>query len=269
MKKTWMQEALENVEPQIIEKIKQLVNEMVDDNKVEDKTIKVRCIDKGNCGEICFDIEYDAIKTEKGYRIISDYTYPKEYFEEVKEDILMVECINNNAAKDRLIFGKKYPVINKDEKYYTINDEIKKNQHWGIGRFKPVPKEKQQKTYTIQEVFEEKEGSEFKIKGMDYIYNVLDKILRRTVDRDIYETMYCDEYILKARFTKVEEPKPVNTVEALKALEEGKTIQSVLTSNRYKKDGNELMCNLPISDKYEDTLYIEYREIENQWLIIE
>jgi FtsZ-binding cell division protein ZapB len=58
---------------------------IVEAEKMEDKIIKIECVNIGNCGSISLGIEYDAIENDKGFRLLSDYNYPKDYFKKVDQ----------------------------------------------------------------------------------------------------------------------------------------------------------------------------------------
>lgn len=261
-----------------IETYKKYRFEVVDGEKMEEIK-RVRCIKKCkedlnalNIGE-----EYPVLEESidcyliANKRDINDTWYSKELFEKVTDDVLMVECIDNNAAKDRLTIGKVYKVIEQDDRYYLINDDLIAEQNWGKGRFKPVePRKEEKKEYSVMELFEEKEETKFKIEGIDYEYFVLNGILRRTIDGTMGENIYLNKAILKAKFIKVEEPKQVTTSEAMKALEEGKTIESVITKDRYSKRDktiniDQYKYNYPGFSK---CLNILSTELENNWIIL-
>ena len=95
-----------NVETYFMDRFK-----VVEDDKMEDKTIKVRCIDaKGT-----IVLEKNKIYTvkkeyESSYLLEEiknhDYQFDKARFEKV-EDVLMVECIDNTGYEGHLKLNKK------------------------------------------------------------------------------------------------------------------------------------------------------------------
>lgn len=103
---------------------------------MEDKIIKIECVNTGSCGNIELGIGYDAIENEKGFRIISDYNYPKEYFKKVEPQKEYI-CYNNECqhnVENRCGIGNvtqlncsshlKEPINYKEENERMI-DEIK------------------------------------------------------------------------------------------------------------------------------------------------
>lgn len=227
---------------------------------MEDKIIKVICIDKENCGNICFEIEYDAIKTEKGYRIISDYTYPKEYFKEVKEDTLIVECIDNQEGLSKLIIGEKYKVIDEDNRQYKV--VYNKNETIWINksRFKPVEPQKEIKEYDFRKVVAEIKPNE-EYRCQNFIVRCLEDNTIEMIapSKNIIGFMNTDKFI------KTE--KPVTTAEAFKALDEGNIIESLITGNKYLKNDCGQLINIKITEKRQTTMFFE--ELEGKWTVIE
>lgn len=138
--------------------------------------------------------------------------------------------------------------------------------------FKPVEPQKEIKTYSVMEIFEEKEGTEFEIEGLDYIYFVLNGIARRTIDRITAETLYLNKAILNGKFIKIKPVKEVITSDAMKALEEGKTIESVYSKYRYKKANGNILIETDVTRQekrgFVNFTYFEVKEIENNWIIL-
>jgi len=126
---------------------------------MEDKTIKVRCINK-ECTNLTFKKEYEAIKKWKeeskmkpnnsfGMYLVVDDSRNESVetcclFEEVKEDILIVECIDNESQEKFLTLNKKYEILEENNRGYFIIDDTKTKYLAHKSRFKPVPKEKEQ-----------------------------------------------------------------------------------------------------------------------------
>lgn len=109
---------------------------------MEDKTIKVKCINTLNFKDLTLGEEYTVIEEEpQGYKIMNDAEsirrYNKSQFAKV-EDTLIVECIDNKDFEDRLTLNKEYPIIDIDEDYYVIKDDQGKKQNFYIARFKPI-----------------------------------------------------------------------------------------------------------------------------------
>ena len=98
--KTWFQEAMEQTSKAIITAIQNGAFKInVEGDKMEDKTIKVRCINTLNFKDLTLGKEYLVIEEEpQRYKILNDHEsirrYHKSLFEKV-EDVLMVECVDN------------------------------------------------------------------------------------------------------------------------------------------------------------------------------
>lgn len=110
---------------------------------MEDKIIKVRCVDTDNYNYLTLDKEYECENIGRILTTIKDDAnnfkhYPSNLFEKV-EDVLMVKCIDN-AQLDECILteGKLYKVIEKGKNTYTvINDDNNKGKYNKI-RFKQI-----------------------------------------------------------------------------------------------------------------------------------
>jgi len=241
----------------------------MEENKVEDKTIKVRCMKNVGTTNLTLGKEYQVVEVElEGYKIINDdesiRRYHKSLFAEVKEDTLMVECIWSDGT---LECRKIYPIIREENQFYWILNDLDKEKLYSKDMFKPVPKEKEQKEYTLQEVFENIK------QGETYIQNTIDKFsitkecggirINRLFEGD-KDTMWING---KENFIKVEEPKPVSTVEAFKALEEGKTITSVLSNNQYKKYDKDIFASTIGCNEFHKCDLIYTNEMKNTWII--
>lgn len=125
---------------------------IVEGEKMEDKTIRVTCTDRDIWSHLTKGKEYEVIEeTEKKYKIVDDAKnctyYSKKLFEEVKEDVLMVECIDNSIVVKDLTLNKKYKMIEEKGDFYLIEDD--KEELIAVPKtiFKPVPKEKEIKCY--------------------------------------------------------------------------------------------------------------------------
>jgi hypothetical protein len=124
----------------------------IEGDKMEDKTIKVRCIDNIR-GSMYLTIgkEYEAREYDKErYSVINDRevesVYSKSKFEKITADILIVECINNSNQKRELTINKKYPVIKVKSKGYLIKNNIGNIEEYNLWRFKPAGPQKEVST---------------------------------------------------------------------------------------------------------------------------
>jgi hypothetical protein len=99
-KKTWLEKFYEEKGKEIVEEI---VSEILEGEKMEEKTLKVRCINAKDNEKLEENRIY-TVKKEYGssYSLEEikqhDYQFDKNRFEKV-EDVLMVECMNEGLIK--------------------------------------------------------------------------------------------------------------------------------------------------------------------------
>jgi hypothetical protein len=128
------------------------IAEILEGEKMEDKTIKVRCISNGKgTFYLTKDKEYEAREYDKDRYIVKNDTgvhsyYLKELFEKV-EDTLMVECIDNSGRITRLTLGEKYLVKSESTDSYLIKNDEGEVEVFRKDRFKPVEPQKEVKCY--------------------------------------------------------------------------------------------------------------------------
>jgi hypothetical protein len=270
----------------------------VEDEKVE-KGFKVRCISEMNFKDLTKGKEYTVVEEEpQGYKIINDnesiMRYHKSLFEKV-EDVLMVECINNSGMKSRLSLSKIYHV-KKEIKGRYILEETGEAYEFNKNRFKLVEPQKEEfncirktcigcyneecqhykeikiETYSVMELLDFEVGTKFKDED-DYcveIVNISEESKEKTI-KCIWnnEIMRISTLWLKAKFTKIEEPKTVTTAEAFKALEEGKIIESIVSNDKYRKENGTLFIKAKGFKNFCTCGNITSKELMNNWIIIE
>lgn len=284
--KTWFQEAMEKVQPKVKEQLQKAINNYLEGDKMEDKTIKVRCIENGNMEHEALKIGnvYDAMESEyiKGaYQILIDDTgrknmnFSKNWFE-IVEDVLMVECVDTGLYED-ITKEKQYKVIEEERSMYYIHNDYEVGKTYPKNLFKPIEPQKEIKEYSVMEVLQMPKGTILKLFPYDESEGRV--IVSEGVNKNKYlyyiddegcheEGVIISNWIMdKPRFIKVEEPKPVTTAEAFKALEEGKIIESLKSGDKYRKQ-NGLICAKNL-DVYLRTNLIYGSELEGQWIIIE
>lgn len=231
------------------------------------KKIKVRCTEAiyaFKIGEIYLAKE----NVTKNYLVIDDdgedfsmeSSTLTDYFE-IVEDVLMVECINNDNSNLDFTIGKKYAVIDKVfDSYKLYDDKGNENIIWK-SRFKKVESQKEVKEYTFKEVIENIKDDEIykfsditikQVNGAITIYKE-----KAFSDGETLGFWFYDAY----KFIKIQEHKLADTAEAFKALNEGKMIESLYSHNRYFKDGNEIV-EYDLEEKS-----ITFEELEGQWII--
>ena len=143
--------------------IENIMVEIFGGHSMEDKIIKVRCIDaKGT-----IVLEKNKIYTvkkeyESSYLLEEiknhDYQFDKARFEKV-EDVLMVECIDNEGYEGHLILNKKYIVLEEDVIHYFVKNELANKTGYRKERFKPVePQKEVNEQSTIERLRKELEG---------------------------------------------------------------------------------------------------------------
>lgn len=117
------------------------------------------------------------------------------------------------------------------------------------------------KDFTWREVFANiQEGEE---------YTLYNKFIKMVDDRLMFgDDTGCMSFSLDSKFTKKEQPKPVDFNEAFKAMKQGGIIQSIYSNYYYKLDVDSSL--LQGQSKATITHYgsFEFEEIDDQWLII-
>jgi hypothetical protein len=290
---------MEHIEPIIKEKLEKAINNYLEGEKVEEsikhtgetaksigesfKIIKVRCIKNYNGQlDISIDKEYPIDKEEESFYYIKDdkginKKYSKFLFEKV-EDVLMVECIENDNIEGKLTINKVYLVLKIEDDLYLIKDDLGQTLKLAQSRFKTV---EPQKEYTVMELLDFPVGTKLK-DNENNIVEIIESIGGTKEDKEIRctwiskDSPFGNSLILstgwkRKRFTLVEQPKTVTTSEAFKALEEGKIIESLVTHDRYSKGVKTI--NIELHDEREEgfnkCMNISIAELEGQWIIIE
>lgn len=136
--------------------------------KMEDKTIKVRCINNNGAKDLLhLNKEYIVYgENEKRYEAIDEKGtkdfWGKTRFEKV-EDALMVECIDNQDELANLTIGEKYKAIYEDSGQYKVIDNNNDTIWINKSRFKPVePQKEEAKEYTAMQLLDFPLKTEFK-----------------------------------------------------------------------------------------------------------
>lgn len=239
-------------------------------DKMEDKTIKVRCIkNDGIVGQITKGKEYPVIEeSEEEYLIENDKgkkdTWYKKWLFKKVEDVLIVECVWSDGTVTGNI---KYPVIKEYKETYLLKNDLGEEKEYYKTDFKPVEPQKEIKEYSVMELLEE-EGTEFKDKRGIIVYPKTIGLNKYLIDKASGTEIRVSEKLLNDKFTKVEEPKPVSTAEAFKALDEGKEIESVISKDKYKKINGTIYIEKEDGDTGK-LMYMYRNELEGQWIIIE
>lgn len=164
MSKTWMQKAMERVEPIVKEKLQEAIKNYFEGDKMEDKTIKVRCINTNEFRFLTLNKIYETRKLGDKLTYIEDDTgevqaYQSELFEKV-EEVLMVKCIDNKDYKDKLELNKAYKVKKEFDKSYSL-EGMPQDYQFAKKRFKPVEPQKEVKEYSVMELLDFPVGTEF------------------------------------------------------------------------------------------------------------
>ena len=100
-------------------------------------------------------------------------------------------------------------------------------------------------------------------------YTLYNKFIKMVDDRLMFgDDTGCMSFSLDSKFTKKEQPKPVDFNEAFKAMKQGGIIQSIYSNYYYKLDVDSSL--LQGQSKATITQYgsFEFEEIDDQWLII-
>ena len=239
---------------------------------MEDKTIKVKC--KTNEFNFIKGKIYIAKRTMTGaYKLINNkgmehLLFAADFFTlfEKVEDVLMVECVENKKyVYDNITIGKKYKVLGETGLAYEITNNYGERAYYQKDCFKSVEPQKETKKNFREVIADIKEGEEWKA-GTTIISMKDNKIKIKDIECDSLESYTYNED--HREFIKAEEPKPVTTTEAFKALDEGKIIESVISKDKYKK----INGIIHIEKEDGDTgrlMYIYRNELEGQWIIIE
>ena len=114
----------------------------------------------------------------------------------------------------------------------------------------------------------EEDRTEFKNSRDIIVYPATIGLNKYLIDKASGTEIRASEKLLNDKFTKIEQPKPVTTAEAFKALDEGKIIESVISKDKYKK----INGIIHIEKEDGDTgrlMYIYRNELEGQWIIHE
>lgn len=278
--KTWMQQAMEHVEPIVKDKLEKAIKNYLEGDKMENKVSKVICINEGRW-PLTLHREYPVIEeTRSQYKIMGDdlkiSLYSKVLFRRV-EDVLMVECIDNQQTLNNLIIGKSYQVIREDEKQYKVKNERSEEIWINKSRFKRVEPQKEVKEYTLMELLDFPVGTKFYRNQLECVAEVeeietsrgekVKRIICNATDADDKGIEFTEIWA-KAKYTKVEELKPVSFIEAWKALEEGATIECLRHNIQYKLNNKgDLMERDSTLDNFESSAYINWEEIKGQWII--
>ena len=94
------------------------------------------------------------------------------------------------------------------------------------------------------EIFQEEDRTEFKNSRDIIVYPATIGLNKYLIDKASGTEIRVSLKLLKDKFTLIEEPKPVTTTEAFKALDEGKIIESVISKDKYKKINLRLVMTL-------------------------
>lgn len=100
-------------------------------------------------------------------------------------------------------------------------------------------------------------------------YTLYNKFIKMVDGRLMFgDDTGCMSFSLDSKFTKKEQPKPVDFNEAFKAMKQGEIIQSIYSNYYYKLDVDSSL--LQGQSKATITQYgsFEFEEINDQWLII-
>lgn len=158
---------------------------------------------------------------------------------------MKVRCIEKNIENMKLTYGKIYEVIKEDGIGYKIVDDLGREEFYCKERFEIV---EEPRTYTAQDILlgNFKNGTEFK----------LGCLLIEVKEKNRYkELMYSDSGIvigltdknLMAKFTLVKQDKQVTFEQAMKALENNKTVYCKVDDKTYtynrKEDDLRALCS--------------------------
>jgi hypothetical protein len=236
--------------------------------KMEEKTMKVRCIQK--CMEdlegLTIGKEYPVLEECIDYYLISNSNnawYSKKLFEKV-EDVLIVECIWSDGT---VTPNAKYPVIEEYKETYLIKNDLGEEREYYKTDFKPVEPQKEVEELEFRKVISIMKPNEEYICQDNYIIRCHDNG-RIEFEAPSGNKIWFD---VDDKFIKIE-PKPVTTAEAFKALDEGKIIKSVFSGDEYKMynevDDMLLVKNLG-AKTFDYAINISADEFIGQWIIIE
>lgn len=253
-----------------------IIEKVVESEKMEDKIIKVRCINNGNMEQLALKIGkvYDVIESDDitgAYQILIDDTgrknmnFSKSWFEKV-EDVLIVECVDNGISPKDLTLNKKYKVMVQNEECYLIRDDAGEWAQYSKSRFKLVEPQNEVKEMDFGKVIADIKPNEEYICQDNYIVRCHENG-RIEFEAPSGNKIWFDK---EDRFEKIEKPKPVTTAEAFKALDEGKIIESTITKDQYKKDVKLYIKLYTEQEKgFGRCINISSLELEGQWLIHE
>ena len=182
----------------------------------------------------------------------------------------MVKCVENKKyIYDNITTGKEYRVLEEDEKTYKIINNDDEEAYYMKDCFKPVEPQKEIKEYTVMEIFQEEDRTEFKNSRDIIVYPATIGLNKYLIDKASGTEIRVSLKLLKDKFTLIEEPKPVTTTEAFKALDEGKIIESIVSHAKYFKKDNGKIEYAEITEDENEQAYIGFEELEGQWIIHE
>lgn len=238
---------------------------------MEDKNIKVIC--KKDFIDFKKNKLYIAERTTTGAFDLKDdkgvgnifYSADFEKLFEKVEDVLMVECIDNDRKLLNLTTGKQYPVISEDEIYYKVKNDYGLIREYDKSVFKPVePQKEEKKEYSAFELLDFPVGTKFEDDRTIFEIVEFEEGNKGIVIAETKGEMIFSTNLLKTKFTLIEEPKAVTTSEAFKALEEGKTIESC-KEFKYRKENGKIKCIFEIIP----VKVMDFEELEGKWIILE
>lgn len=157
-----------------------------------------------------------------------------------------------NEVLGAIYFNTSYSCYSGDVSLqFTRVGDMENAIHWQV----------EPKDFTWREVFTNiQEGEE---------YTLYNKFIKMVDGRLMFgDDTGCMSFSLDSKFTKKEQPKPVDFNEAFKAMKQGGIIQSIYSNYCYKLDVDSSL--LQGQSKATITQYgsFEFEEIDDQWLII-
>lgn len=158
-----------------------------------------------------------------------------------------------NEVLGAIYFNTSYSCYSGDVSLqFTRVGDMENAIHWQV----------EPKDFTWREVFTNiQEGEE---------YTLYNKFIKMVDGRLMFgDDTGCMSFSLDSKFTKKEQPKPVDFNEAFKAMKQGEIIQSIYSNYYYKLDVDSSFL-LQGQSKATITQYgsFKFEEINDQWLII-